>query len=140
MTPKEECEELLGFLMTFAENQLKKRGGFYPFGAVLQTDGTIAATAYQDEETEFPESTDVIRSLTRAHREEAEKGKIKASGIAWDAGITTADGRKTDAVTVSLEHADHYAVVVSVPYRRGLLGRLTFGAMLAEKGMHEIFN
>ena len=140
MTPKEECEELLDFLLTFAENQLKKRGEFYPYGAVMKTDGSIVATAFWDDETEFPQSADVIENLTKAHKEEAEERKIKASGIAWDAKITMPDGKKSDAVVISLEHADHYAVVVVQAYRLGLFRKLKFGELLAQEGMHEIFN
>ena len=41
MTPKEQCEELMGALFPFAETQLKKNRGFYPFGAVILMDDSV---------------------------------------------------------------------------------------------------
>ncbi|MBQ9685476.1 MAG: hypothetical protein IJV41_02855 [Oscillospiraceae bacterium] len=140
MTPKEECETILDTLLSFAKQQLKKRGEFYPFGAVMLADGSITLTAYEDQNNEFPDSVDVIQNLVKHHKEEAEQGKIRASGIAWDAMLSTADGKKTDAVLISLEHIDHYTVVVGQPYNLGLFKKLKFGEVFAQEGKHEIFN
>ena len=140
MTPKEECERILDALLQFAEKQLKKHGAFYPYGAVLRTDGSIVLTAYADERTEFPDPNHMIQGLTKLHKKEAEEGRIKASGIAWDAKVTTDHGQKTDAVIVSLEHIDHYAVVVGQPYRIGMFQKLKLGEIFAQEGKHEIFD
>ena len=139
MTPKEECEELLNFLLSFAENQLKKRGEFYPFGAVTPDSGEISPTAFYDSDNKFPDSAEVIRILTEAHREMAEKGEIKASGICWDAKVHLENGNQTDAIMISLEHRERYSVVVGQPYRFGFLKKLNLSSIFAQEGRHDIF-
>ena len=139
MMPKEECEELLNFLLDFAVNQLKKRGEFYPFGAVMPDRGDITATAFYDADNEFPDSADIINNLTEAHKKKAEKGEIKASGICWNAKVSLENGAQTDAVIISLEHRDDYSVIVGQPYRLGLFGKLKLGNIFAQEGRHDVF-
>ncbi|MBQ3481790.1 MAG: hypothetical protein IJH48_05545 [Oscillospiraceae bacterium] len=140
MTPKEECEELLDFLLFFAEHQLKKRGEFYPFGAVMLESGEITATAFYDADNEFPDSTEEIGILTEIHKEEAEKGEIRASGICWDAKVSLENSDMTDAIVISLEHRESYSVVVGQPYRLGFLKKLDLSNIFALDGRHDVFN
>ncbi|MBQ8214287.1 MAG: hypothetical protein IJZ80_09785, partial [Clostridia bacterium] len=67
MYQKNECEALLDKLLPFAEEQLKKHGEYYPFGAVPLNDGTVELTGTYDG-NEHPESTEVIRSLIEIHK------------------------------------------------------------------------
>ena len=115
MTPKEQCEVLLDKLLPFAENQMKKYREFYPFAAVILMDDTVELTGSFDG-NEHPESKDVINDLIQIHKQLASEGKIKASGIAWNASVASADGKPTDAIIVSLEHKDDYSVIVGEPY------------------------
>lgn len=140
MMPKEECEELLNLLLSFAENQLKKPGKFYPFGGVMLNNGDITATAFYDTDNEFPDSTDIIRILTGTHKEKAEKGEIKASGICWDAKVSLENGVQTDAMVISLEHRENYSVIVGQPYRLGFLRKLNLSNIFAQEGRHDIFD
>ncbi len=139
MSPKEECEELLNFLLSFAENQLKQRGEFYPFGAVMLESGKITATAFYDTDNEFPDSAEVIEIITETHKEKAAKGEIKASGICWDAKISLENNDKTDAIIISLEHQEHYSVVVGQPYRLDSFKKLNLNNIFAQAGKHDVF-
>lgn len=139
MTPKEECEQLLDALLAFAEQQIKKRGGFYPYGAVILADGSITLTACADD-GEYHDAAGDIALLTAAHKSEAEQGVIRASGIAWDGRFQMSDGTKGDAMFVSLEHRDHYSVVVVQPYRKRLFRAPETGELFALVGLHEIFS
>lgn len=125
MTPKEECEALLDVLIPAAENLLRKNRQFYPIGAALSTEGAISLTSVSYGEDDFPDSRRVIDDLTGAHCQMAAQSEIKASGIAWDATITAPDGKKADAILISLEHVSGYAVTVGVPY--------------AQSGLHNVF-
>lgn len=138
MTPKEQCEELLDTLLPFAENQMKKHREFYPFGAVVLMDDTVELTASYDG-NEHPEPQDVMRDLTQGHKQMASEGKIKASGIAWNASVTSPDGKPGDAIIVSLEHKDGYSVIVGKPYQIGFFKKVTFGSLFAIEGKHDIF-
>ena len=138
MTPKEQCEVLLDRLLPFAEEQMKKHREFYPFAAVLLTDDSIELTGSYDG-NEHPESKDVLEGLKQIHRRLASEDKIKASGIVWNASVASADGRPSDAIIVSLEHKDHYSVIVGEPYKIGFFKKVTFGNLFAMEGMHDIF-
>ena len=137
MTTKEECEILLDPLLSTAENLLAKNGEFYPIGAVLSND-TVAAFTAVHSENECPDSKQVIQDLISAHKQMAQKNEIKASGIAWNAVIAS-DGKKTDAIIVSLEHRDGYSVLVGLPYKIGMFKKIKFGELFAQSGNHDVF-
>ena len=139
MMPKEQCEILLGNLLPFAEDQLKKYGEFFPFGAVLTMDDEVAAISYYDDNNDRHESTVVIENLVRGARNINSEGKIKASGIVWNASVTSPDGKPSDAIIVSLEHKDGYSVIVGKPYKIGLFKKVKFGDLVAMEGKHDIF-
>ena len=97
MTPKEQCEVLLDKLLPFAEEQMKKHREFYPFAAVILADDAVELTGSYDG-GEHPESKDVINDLIQIHKQLAHDGKIKASGIVWNASVTSADGKPSDKI------------------------------------------
>ncbi len=138
MTPKEQCEILLDKLLPFAEEQLKKYREFYPFAAVLLMDDSVELTASYDG-NEHPESKDVIKDLLQIHKQLAAEGKIKASGIVWNASVASADGKPTDAIIVSLEHKDRYSVIVGEPYKINWFKKVTFGQLFSMKGKRDVF-
>ena len=138
MIPKEQCEVLLDKLLPFAEEQMKKHREFYPFAAVILMDDTVELTGSHDG-GEHPESKDVINDLIQIHRQLAHDGKIRASGIAWNASVASADGKPSDAIIVSLGHKDDYSVVVGEPYKIGLFKKVAFGSLFAMEGKHDIF-
>ena len=138
MTPKEQCEVLLDTLLPFAENQMKKYREFFPFAAVMLTDGSIQLTASYDG-NEHPESKDVLEALQEIHKRLAAEDKIKVSGIAWNASMVSEDGKPYDAIIVGLEHKDDYSVIVGEPYKIGLFKKVTFGNLFAMEGKHDIF-
>lgn len=78
-------------------------------------------------------------SLARGARAEVSEGKIKASGIVWNASVTSPDGKPCDAVIVSLEHKEGYSVSVGRPYKIGLFKKVKFVDLLAMEGKHDIF-
>lgn len=138
MTPKEQCEILLDKLLPFAEQQMKKYREFYPFAAVLLEDDSIELTASYDG-NEHPEPKAVLEDLKQIHKKLAAEGKIKASGIVWNAGVNSADGKPTDAIIVSLEHRDNYSVIVGEPYKIGLFKTVSFGNLFAMEGKQDVF-
>lgn len=138
MTPKEQCEILLDKLLPFAEQQMKKYREFYPFAAVLLEDDSVELTASYDG-NEHPEPKAVLEDLKQIHKKLAAEGKIKASGIVWNAGVNSADGKPTDAIIVSLEHRDNYSVIVGEPYKIGLFKTVSFGNLFAMEGKQDVF-
>jgi len=136
--PREEIEALLNFLLPFAEEQLTKNGEFFPYAAVVEADGDLAAVS-TDPGEEDPDVGDLLLSL-RAHlAEQAAGGSIRASGIAADVTLTDPDsGEVTDAVQVELDHAEGDAVDIYVPYESAGDG-VKFGELVAAHGREPIF-
>ena len=134
---KEDYNSLLGALMPFAEEMLKKHGEFYPFGAQVSPAGEVSAHA-ADTGEEMPESEAVIALLVKAFQEAARSGTTRATGICYDGRIVQ-DGKKVDAVIVSLEHMSGNASKACVPYSKGFLGKYKFGEMIVSLEESKIF-
>jgi len=128
---------LLDALMPFAEQMLKKHGEFFPFGAAVSTSGEVSGHATY-EGNEMPSSEDVIADLVKAFQGNAAAGAIRASGICYDGRIVQ-DGKKVDAVIISLEHFSGCASKVCVPYSKGMFGKYRFGEMIVTLEEPKIF-
>ena len=137
--PHPDLEELLNFLIPFAQEMLAKNGEFYPFGAAIDAQGEVAAQA-ADTGEEQPDSNDVIAMLVAGMREEAKRGEIRAAGICYDARVVPpGKTEKTDAIACRLEHSSGEAFVTFVPYRKGFMGRYKYDDLFASEGDQAIF-
>jgi hypothetical protein len=137
--PNEEIEELLNFLLPFAEQMLKKEGEFYPYAATMAADGEVAAVAIHEGD-EQPDVGDLLITLHDQLREQAADGAIRASGIAADVTLTDPDsGEMTDAVQVQLDHVDAEAVVIYAPYEKDTES-IRFGELVAAPGREPVFS
>ena len=135
--PKEEIEQLLNFLLPFAEEQLSKEGEFYPYAAMLLADGALKSVT--TEAGEEPEVPDLLVALHEELRRRAAQGAIRASGIAADVTLTDPDsGETTDAVQLELDHADADAVDIYVPYETAG-SEVKFGELVSAQGRQPVF-
>ena len=136
--PKEEIEQLLNFLLPFAEQMLSKEGEFYPCAAIVDADGEVTAVATYEGD-EHPDVGELLVTLHAQLREQAADGAIRASGIAADVTLTDPDsGETTDAVQVELDHADADAVDIYVPYESAG-DEIKFGELVAATGREPVF-
>jgi hypothetical protein len=134
---REDYNALLEMLMPFAEQMLKKHGEFFPFGAAVSASGEVGAHATYDR-NETPASEEVIAMLVQGFQGEARDGKIRATGICYDGRIVQ-DGKKVDAVIISLEHVSGSATKTSVPYTKGMFGKYRFGELTAALDEPKVF-
>jgi hypothetical protein len=134
---REDFNALLEALMPFAEGMLKKHGEFFPFGAAVSTAGEISGYATYDG-NETPSSEEVIAGLVQAFQTDARAGTIRATGICYDGRIVQ-DGKKVDAVIVSLEHVSGCASKTCVPYSKGMFGKYRFGDLIASFDEPRVF-
>jgi hypothetical protein len=134
---RQDYNALLEALMPFAEQMLKKHGEFFPFGAAVNTAGEVSAHATYEGD-EMPPSEQVIASLVQAFQGEARDAKIRATGICYDGRIVQ-DGKKVDAVIISMEHVSGNATKTCVPYTKGFFGKYNFGELIASLEEPKIF-
>ncbi len=136
--PTAEIQEILNFLLPYAERMLNQHGEFYPYAAALDADGELNAVA-TDVDDDSPDVSEVLLALHQGLRERAAEGAIRASGIAADVTLTDPDsGETTDAVQVELDHADADAVDIFVPYETEAEG-IKFGELVAAEGREPVF-
>ena len=97
---------------------LTEHGEFYPFGGYIKPDGTIVHVGAADSDTDRLKSKDLIYVLRSSFQEVARTSQCKAVAIVFDVAVTLPESnRKSDAIQVSLEHADGYSVDVFFPYQ-----------------------
>jgi hypothetical protein len=132
-----DLDELLNALLPFAQDQLRKRGEFFPFGAVIKADGEVELIAGYIG-SEQPPSQELIDVMVEGLRNRADASEIRASGICYDARLRSEDGI-TDAIAVWLEHQAGNAATVHVPYSRDRFTGLSFGDLTASAGDRRIF-
>ena len=136
--PKTDSESLLNAALPFAEKMLKEHGEFYPYAFTLRADGTTAMVAGYDGR-EKPPSRDIVGLLKNGLRVDAAARKIIASAIVSD--VLTTDpstGVKSDAISVALDHRDHYSIVVLLRYTLNN-SSLNVSPPTAQKGASDIF-
>lgn len=138
-SPKEECEDLMNELVSFAEQMLQKNGEFFPFGGTISRNGTIAhSSAYDGREQ--PPSQELINLMTKGFQQSASRGEIKACAIVSDIRIVPPGSKeKTDAIRVQLDHIEDYSVEVIFPYQLSESKELIFGDLFAQAGLNLIF-
>jgi hypothetical protein len=136
---KDECEELLGELMPFAEQCLTRYHEFFPFGAAVSQSGeTIMLGAA--EEDEQPESEELIALLNEGFREGVQSGEYRATGLVFDALTTPPDkNTKQDTVICALDHQDNYSVKVCFPYHFDADDQLVIEEPFAVEGDYSVF-
>jgi hypothetical protein len=126
---KKDGDELLGFLIPFAEQCLNKRDGFDPFAATVGADGKVNALAVVPPREEL-----FVTSL----REGAKSKKHRASGLCVDVTIDLPEGGRSRAIKVSIDSAAGEVVDCYVPYRKAR-GRIDLGELFAVPGKTAIY-
>lgn len=134
---REELDALLDVVLPFAQDMLRKRGEFHPFGATMAASGQVNLAAAA---AESANSQSLIDMLVAGMRQQAASGAIRASGICYDARLTDSrTGTVSDAIAVSLEHVAGDTVLVHMPYSKGRLSGWKFGDLTAGPGERRIF-
>jgi hypothetical protein len=126
-------------MLPFAEKMLRQYGEFYPFGSYMKPDGTIVDVSAADPDTGRPRSKDLIYVLRSSFQELARTNQCKAVAIAFDVMITLPkSNRVSDAIQVSVEHAEGYSVEVLFPYQI-YANEVVYGETFAQQGKYEFF-
>jgi len=131
-------DQLVSFCLPFAQDQLGKRGEFYPFAATVHFDGALTPLAIDDGD-ERPKPSEMILRFVELIRSFVPRGGLEASAICYD-GLVSLEGRpKRDAITVELEHANGECVKIFQPYKKRLIRGYAFDPLVAIQGERRIF-
>ena len=122
---REDLNALLDSLLPFAQQMLNKSGEFFPFGAVVIVRGGLEMVG-ADTGTERPPSKEVMELLLGGFRCRARDATIRASGMCYNAGISSPSGAKQDAIILDLESREECARI-AVPYAKKFLRGYQFG-------------
>lgn len=138
---KTDVEKLMNEMIPVAQAMLADLGQFWPYGAYMKPDGQIETVAVQDDQSKA-EPGDVIALMQNALRAGAQNGQYKATAIFYDVRIAmpNAPQDKTDAIAVSLDHQDDYAITAILPYDKTPAGEIVYGNMFAQKAAGGMFS
>ena len=139
--PKEEIEELLSFLLPFAERDAEQGRRVLPVRRDRSdADGERRRPSRPASASERPRrAATLLVACTPSCASRPPRAAIRASGIAADVTLTDPDsGETTDAVQVELDHADADAVDIYVPTRRAG-DEIKFGELVAAEGREPVF-
>ena len=133
-----ECQRdfdgLLNATLLFAQQQLDKRGAFFPFGAVVDSDGIVRLKAAYDG-GDRPAAQDVLDSLHEGVR--SQRGSIRAAAFVADVKVP---GKPGDAIRVDVEHTEGIAIAVLLPYSKRRLGRgIEYGPLAAASAERHVW-
>ena len=136
VTPQQESESLMDEMLPFAKHMLGNYGEFPPFGGLIKTDEQIILLGAGSGE-ELPPRRNLVDVLSSGFRERAMTGEIRAAAIVAQVTVpqsgTGETPERVDAVRISLDHHDGYAVHVFFPYRKDGK-RVTFAKPFAAPG------
>ena len=146
MENREDKDQLLNQALEFAQQCLKRYGGFIPFAGAISNDGKgicIAADPREEisvevgnEKVEHDEVREMlIKGLTRG----AQKGEYRATFLCYNASVVDLHGKKMDVVAVNIEHIDGIALTVFLPYCKKLFGGYAFSEVVAQPAEQKIF-
>jgi hypothetical protein len=121
VTPKQESESLMDEMLPFAKHMLGSYGEFPPFGGLIKMDEQIVLLGAGPPD-EFPPRRDLVDVLSNGFRERALTGEIRAAAIVAQVTVPLSGNEgepgEVDAVRISLDHHEGYAVHVFFPYQK----------------------
>ena len=140
MSAQDEIDLLLREELAKARKLLEENGRFYPTASWIDRDGDLAFVG-GDAQGMFARSTDILDMLYTALRQKAADQAIRACAVAVVVSVVPpGETRKTDAILVTIEHADADPVDVVLPYYKPRFRReIEYGEQFSEPGARKIF-
>jgi hypothetical protein len=134
---KPDLQRISGPLFEFAEQQVRKRGAFLPFGASLTRSGEIGLEAASTAE-EMASSIEVLPILHQSLRASVAQGGVSAVAVCEWVKITPEGSEQTDAMKVLVEHERGLTIAFYVPCHKRMFGGWAFERMFAQPAEPEV--
>jgi len=147
-TPQQQVDAVVKEGVTYARTQIEQMFQFLPFAIIVHADGRSerirGPTGAELDPVDAPEQEAdpgwALSELSRrVAREATAKGDFRVVGIFSDAEVKLPDGKPSDAIQASMEHASGYCTDVFVPYAR-VVNELTWGDPISSKGKGLVFS
>ena len=132
-----DMDALLNEGLQTAIHFLEKSGEFFPFGVSMTADGEISHNQGWAGD-ERPPSQELIDLLLRGFAERAEHGEIKATALIYDVVVSLDGTTKSDAISITVEHAAADPVTCFLPYWKNS-DAFEFGELVAEGAERRVF-
>lgn len=132
-----DLDRISGPLFEFAEHQVRKRGMFLPFGAILKHNGEITFEAATSGE-ELESCIEVLPILHEGVRARIKQDGALAVAICEWVKITPEGGKQTDAMKVLVEHEQGLTVAFYVPCHKRVFRDWSFKEMFAIQAEPEV--
>jgi hypothetical protein len=127
-----DLDSLLAASLPFAEEQLARHGKFFPYAVGIDAAGDVAVRAPYDGHKR-PRAGEILEWLYEDARRDADR--LRA--VAFVADVTSS-GR--DAIGVQLQHREHIAIGIVVPYLRSRYHKqVSFGRVRASEGVPRVW-
>ncbi len=133
-----DLDRLLEYCVPFAQQQLKKRGEFYPFAVQILAEGELNPVAI-DDGVETPVPSEMITAFIDLFRHFAPQSALEAVAICYDGRVTVPGKEKQDAITVFLEHSNGECVTVYIPYIKKILRGYQYEDVIGSKAERRVF-
>lgn len=107
MDAKQDIQKIIDYSHDFAEIMLNEGKEYYPFGVAINNEGELVPVAFEDEETDMPDSQKVIDILTLHFETDLKNKNIRAYSLTYDVRMKNEDQvASTDAVLIDIVHRD----------------------------------
>ncbi len=125
---KEDVELLLAAVLPFGRSMIERHGEFHPYGGYLKLDRTVVDVGAEIRGQEHPAPEELVKLMRAEFVRLRRQGELLAAAVVTHVRIVPPEQEEaSDAIHVSLEHAEAYSVEVFEPYREDADGAFTFG-------------
>jgi hypothetical protein len=137
---QDDIDLLLREELAMVHSLLDRNGRFYPTASWIDRDGELAIVGGQPGGI-FTRATEVLDMLYGALAQKAADGAIRACAVAVDVRVVPpGETKKTDAILITIEHAEADPVDVIQPYSKRSFGRgIEYGEQFSEPGERKFF-
>jgi hypothetical protein len=136
----EDLDLVCGFLTSFAQEYLTKKGDFDSFGVVLDEEGKLTMVAGVLP-PEYDSTEKIVRFWFGALRQTAAGKNYRAVGFWCNLLLTNqTTGEKLQSVSVWLEHSDGRAEAVRFPCEKDSVKRISLGKPSSKPQEPRVFN
>lgn len=129
----EDRERLVDAMLVNSTDQIKKHGSFVPFGAAITVSGDLELSMSDGG------SDEMEQGLIEGMAGRARSGEIRGAAVCTDVWMTEPEsGQRQDAIRFVVEQVGEDPVECYLPYRRGRLGRTSFGELIETGGESQV--